>query len=223
MTTPTVTIDGVATPLPAARVVLGIPEHACFGCYVGDDAPQMHDLCVLADLLDDGPDLADEVSAKLDRVGDAIKAMAHAPAGTGQTCPGCGQVITVDDDGSTECGGEGEGICCVVADDDECDFHPDGHDPAAVAAARAAHGAAYDRCTCPPTRHAIDPNCPVDGEALVTVSLTVEQCDWITNTADAIYTLHVDPTNPDPELVAEWEWLNDLLDRITAAQCWPAN
>ena len=57
-------------------------------------------------------------------------------------CPGCWQDITVTD-GKTECGGEGEGICCVVANDDEpCTFHPDGHTPEAVAEARAAHVAA---------------------------------------------------------------------------------
>lgn len=57
-------------------------------------------------------------------------------------CPGCEQEIVVTD-GVSECGGEGEGICCVMCDEDEpCDFHPDGHTPEAVAEAHAAHAAA---------------------------------------------------------------------------------
>lgn len=59
-------------------------------------------------------------------------------AESGVRCPGCGQWISVTH-GMSECGGEGEGGCCVLFDDDECDFHPEGHDAELVRQAKAAH------------------------------------------------------------------------------------
>lgn len=32
-----------------ARTILGVPEHACFGCYLGDDGPSTHDECPIGE------------------------------------------------------------------------------------------------------------------------------------------------------------------------------
>jgi hypothetical protein len=45
----TITIDGEQRTIPEARVLLGIPEYACFGCYLGDAAPETHDQCFLSE------------------------------------------------------------------------------------------------------------------------------------------------------------------------------
>lgn len=45
-----ISVDGVFHTVVEARRVLGIPEHACFGCFLGDCAPETHDLCFLAEL-----------------------------------------------------------------------------------------------------------------------------------------------------------------------------
>jgi hypothetical protein len=45
-----ITIDGEKRTIPEARVILGIPEGECFGCYLGDASPDCHDLCYLADV-----------------------------------------------------------------------------------------------------------------------------------------------------------------------------
>jgi len=44
---PTITLNGKSTTLSEARVILGVPKDACFGCYLGDDGPEMHDKCYL--------------------------------------------------------------------------------------------------------------------------------------------------------------------------------
>src|SRR5262245_26741669 len=48
----TLKVNGRDVSIGEARRVLGIPDGECFGCYLGDAAPQMHDLpsaCEFAD------------------------------------------------------------------------------------------------------------------------------------------------------------------------------
>jgi len=44
-----ISIDGQFYTVAEARKALRIPEHACFGCYLGDCAPETHDECYLKD------------------------------------------------------------------------------------------------------------------------------------------------------------------------------
>lgn len=46
MQEPTLTVNDKKVTLSEARVLLNIPEHACFGCYLGDSGLEMHDLCI---------------------------------------------------------------------------------------------------------------------------------------------------------------------------------
>lgn len=43
-------IDGreikIPEEIPVAREAFGVPDGACFGCYLGDDGLEMHDLCL---------------------------------------------------------------------------------------------------------------------------------------------------------------------------------
>lgn len=41
-------IDNAFYTVPEARIVLKIPKGECFGCYLGDCAPEAHDTCFLA-------------------------------------------------------------------------------------------------------------------------------------------------------------------------------
>jgi hypothetical protein len=41
----TVTINGEQVTIAKARVLLGVPDGWCFGCYLGDDGCATHDLC----------------------------------------------------------------------------------------------------------------------------------------------------------------------------------
>lgn len=54
MSEPTLTVGGERVTIPEARVLLGIPPNECFGCYLGDCAPQMHDLPDACDFGIDG-------------------------------------------------------------------------------------------------------------------------------------------------------------------------
>jgi len=40
----TIKIDGRDVPINEARVQLGIPAGNCFGCWLGDAGPEMHDV-----------------------------------------------------------------------------------------------------------------------------------------------------------------------------------
>ena len=45
-----ISIDGRYYTVAEARRLLRIPKHACFGCYLGDCAPETHDTCPIGDL-----------------------------------------------------------------------------------------------------------------------------------------------------------------------------
>jgi len=44
MSEPTIGYGGRRITIPEAREILGIPEDECFGCFLGDAGPEMHDL-----------------------------------------------------------------------------------------------------------------------------------------------------------------------------------
>jgi hypothetical protein len=47
---PTLMVDGERVTMVQARSLFRIPRDECFGCYLGDASPEMHDQCYLASL-----------------------------------------------------------------------------------------------------------------------------------------------------------------------------